>query len=225
MRHACFFVALALVLVGLACFATTARAEILQAPIGGKPIPLGESVVACSTTAGAWKVEAGSRAVRPPTAESATGLAVELPVALSQAECAHASLTIRLVATAPWPTLDGASFVLSVDDGRLEGHRRGLHGVLVTWPTDNGRASDSCRNLDVGGGVETCTWGVPKTLSADPSASALRWLPAGAQVEPAQVFDAQGRLAAPESFAITPSRVEVTDLLPADAIDVSSGTG
>jgi hypothetical protein len=226
MRHACFFASFALVLLGLACFASTARAEILQAPIGGKPVPLGESVVACAASAGAWKVEAGSRAVRPPTAESAIGVAVELPVALSQAECAHASLTIRLVATAPWPTLDAASFVLSVDDGRLEGHGRGLHGVLVTWPTDNGRASDSCRNLDVGGGVETCTWGVPKTLSADPSASALRWLPAGAQVEPTtQVFDAQGRLAAPESFAITPSRVEITDLVPADAIDVSSGTG
>jgi len=97
----------------------------------------------------------------------------------------------------------------------------------VTWPTDAERASDSCRNLDVGGGVETCTWGVPKTLSADPSQSALRWLPAGAQVaSSAQIFDAEGRLAAPESFAITPSRVEVTDLVPADAsIDVSSGTG
>jgi hypothetical protein len=227
MRHACFLVALAVVFAALACFAGVARAEILQAPIGGKPIPLGESVIACSMTAGAWKVEPGGRAVRPPSAESAVGVAVELPVALSQAECAHAALTIRLVATAAWPTIDASSFVLSLDEGRLEGHGRALHGVLVTWPTDDGRASDSCRNVDVGGGVETCRWGVPKTLSADPSASALRWLPAGAEVAASShVFDAEGRLAAPESFAITPSRVEITDLIPADAsIDVSSGTG
>ena len=47
------------------------------------------------------------------------------------------------------------------------------------------------------GGVETCTWGVPKTLSADPAQSSLRWEPAGAQVVPDAVFyDAEGRLAA-----------------------------
>src|SRR6202044_3531595 len=73
------------------------------------------------------------------------------------------------------------SFVLAPDEGRLGGHGRGLHGVLITWPIEAGRASDSCRNLEVGGGAETCTWGVPKTLSADPSASSLRGLPSGAR--------------------------------------------
>src|SRR5580700_2338475 len=227
MRYACFLATLLFALAVLACLASPARAEILEAPIGGKPVPLGESVIACATAAGAWKVEPGGRAVRPPVAESAIGVAVELPVALSQAECAHAALTIRLVSTAPWPALDASSFVMAVDEGRLEAHGRGMRGLLVTWPTDTGRASDSCRNIEVGGGVETCAWGVPKTLPADPSASALRWLPAGAQVaEGTHVFDAEGRLAAPESFTITPSRVEITDLVPADAsIDVSSGTG
>ena len=224
MRHALLCLCLA---ATLACLARVARADTLEAPVGGKPIPLGASLVACSAGAGGWKTEPGSHAVRPPTADTAIGVSVELPVALTAADCARAPLTVKLVATGPWPAFDSSSFVLYLDEGRLEGRGRGLRGVLVTWPTDTERASDTCRDLNTGGGAQTCAWGVPKKLSADPSASQLRWLPAGAQVAPdAALFDVDGRLTTPESFGSTPNRVEITDLLPADAsVDVSSGAG
>ncbi len=223
MRYAFLFPSAA----ALALLTRTATAQTLEAPVGGKPIPLGQSMVACTPGAGAWKTEPGGHAIRPPPNDSAVGVSVELPVALSLADCARAPLGMKLVATGPWPTFDASSFALSLDDGRLEGHGHGLHGVLVTWPTDTGRMSDTCRDLSVVGGGETCTWGVPKTLSADPSASPLRWLPAGAIVTPdAVLFDGDGRLAPPESFGITPARVEVMELLPSDAsVDVSSGAG
>jgi hypothetical protein len=209
------------------CFSRVARADTLEAPVGGKPIALGAALVACVSGAGGWRVESGGHAIRPPAGDAAIGVSVELPVALAPADCPRTTTTVRLVSTGPWPALDPSSFTLFLDEGRLEGRGRGLHGMLITWPTEAARASDSCRDLTGTGGPDACAWGVPKTLSADPSASALRWLPAGAQVAPdAAMFDAEGRLAAPETFGITPSRVELMDLLPSDAsVDVSSGTG
>ena len=211
----------------LSCFARVAGAETLEAPVGGKILPLPEGRVACAATAGTWRVEPGGRGLRPPVVDSAIGGVVELRVAPNAAECAKTTATVKLVATAPWPTFDASSVTLALDEGRLEAKGRGLHGALVTWPVDLTRASDACRDVKVDGAVETCTWGVPKTLSADPGASTLRWLPAGAQIASDAVFyDAEGRLAAPETFTITPSRVEVIELLPSDAsVDVSSGTG
>jgi hypothetical protein len=215
----------------MACLTRAAWADTLEAPVGGRPIPLGSlgtsPLVACAATAGGFRTEPGGRAVRPPSSEAAVGTSAELPVALSPADCAHATLAVKLVATGRWPTLDPTSFVLSLDEGRLEGHGRGLRGLLVTWPTEVGRASDTCREPNGVGGAEACAWGVPKKLSADPSASLLRWLPAGAQVaSDATLFDGDGRAAPAETFAITPSRIELTDLLPSDAsVDVSSGTG
>jgi hypothetical protein len=213
--------------VGLLCFSRLARAETFEAPVGGKAITLGEGRVACVTNAGGWRAEPGGHSVRPPTTDATVGAVVDLRVAPSLSDCPRATAAVKLVATAPWPILDPSSFVLAVDEGRLEARGRALHGVLVTWPVDTGRASEACRDLKTDAGVDTCTWGVPKTLSGDPSASALRWLPAGAQLGPdTTIYDAEGKPAAPEGFAITPGRIEVTDLLPSDAsLDVSSGVG
>ncbi len=211
----------------LLCLARTARAETIEAPVGGKPVPLGEARVACVANAGGWRTEPGGHAVKPPTAETAVGNIVELRVAPSFTDCPRATAAVRLVATAAWPTFDMSSATLALDEGRLEARGHGLHGVLVTWPTETGRASDTCRDLKAEGGVETCAWGVPKTLPADPSVSPLRWLPAGAQLGPdSALYDADGRITAPDGFAIIPSRVELLDLLPPDAsVDVSSGVG
>ena len=196
--------------------------------MGGKPISLGEARVACVANASGWRTEPGGHAVRPPTADTAVGNVVELRVAPAASDCPRATASVKLVATAAWPTFDPSSFTLALDEGRLEARGHGLHGVLVTWPVDTGRASDACRDLKAEGGVETCAWGVPKTLSADPTRAApLRWLPAGAQIGPdTALYDADGRITAPEGFAIAPGRVEVLDLLPPDAsVDVSSGVG
>jgi hypothetical protein len=211
----------------LLCLARTARAETIEAPVGGKPVPLGEARVACVANAGGWRAEPGGHAVRPPTVETAVGSVVELRVAPSLTDCPRATAAVRLVATAAWPTFDLSSITLALDEGRLEARGHGLHGVLLTWPVETGRASDSCRDLKVEGGTETCAWGVPKTLPADPSGSPLRWLPAGAQLgADTALYDADGRITAPDGFAIIPTRVELLELLPPDAsVDVSSGVG
>jgi hypothetical protein len=208
-------------------FARSARADTLEAPVGGKPFVLGGGRVACMPGTGAWRVDPSGRALRPPTSDTAIGAVVELKVAANFGECAKTPTIVRLVATAPWPTFDASSITLALDEGRLEAKGRGLRGALVTWPVEPSRASDTCRAVKNEGPVETCTWAVPKTSSADPATSTLRWQPAGSQIAPDAVFyDAEGRLAVPEMFTITPARVEVIDLLPSDAsIDVSSGTG
>jgi hypothetical protein len=224
MRHVRFFLCLAAALV---CLSRAARAETIEAPVGGKSIALGDARVACAAPVGGWKADAGSHTVRPPVADLAIGVVTDLRVSPSLADCARATTVVKLIATAAWPAFDGASFTLALDEGRLEGSGHGLHGVLVAWPTDTGQASDACRDLRAANGVETCAWGVPKTLSADLSTSSLRWLPAGAQSVPdAAIFDAEGRSAPPEAFLIAPTRIEVLDLLPSDAsVDVSSGIG
>jgi hypothetical protein len=217
------FAALAIFLL-----AGRARAETLEAPVGGRPVPLGEGRVACVQTAGGWVAEAGGRAMRPPAGSAAIGSVVELRVAPSPAACAQTPWTVTLVATGPWPSLDTASFVLTLDEGRLQGKGRGLAGSLVVWPVQgSGLAADRCNDPRIEGGVETCTWAVPKSLSADPASGLLQWRPAGSLPDPdAVVFDAEGRKAPPIDLVIVPGRVEIRSVLPADAsIDVSSGVG
>jgi hypothetical protein len=212
-------------------FARGARAEILQAPIGGLPIPLGDGRVACTRAApGGWVLDASGRTARPPTTPAAVGTVVELRVARSLAVCAQEGVTVRLAATAAWPVIDASAFILALDEGRLRGRGRHLAGVTVSWPSDQGLGIDVCRDEKTeggGGGAEQCAWNVAKTISALPSASALRWWPAGAQATiDAVLFSADGKRAAPESFSIVPARVELMDLLPAGAsADVSAGVG
>jgi hypothetical protein len=224
MRGVRLFLCLAAALV---CLARTARAETIEAPVGGKAIALGDARVACAMTLGGWRTEIGGHTVRPPVSDAAIGNVIELHVAPSVAECARVPAVVKLIATAAWPAFDPSSFTLALDEGRLEGKGHGLHGVLITWPTDTGVGTDVCRDLRASNGVETCTWGVPKTLPADTSATTLHWLPGGAQNLPDMaLFDAEGRRAPAETLKITPSRVEVLDLLPSDSsVDVSSGVG
>ena len=208
-------------------FARMAGAETLQAPIGGRAIPLGTTRVACGIMPGGWGTEALGHAVRPPLAASAIGQAVELKVASTPEGCAKSTDSVKLVATARWPRLDRGTFSLSIDEGRLEGRGHELRNTVVTFPSEQGLAFDSCREPRTDGGVEVCTWRVPKTVSADPAAQALRWLPAGADISVDTVtFGADGKRADPATFVVAPSRVQVSQLVPPDAaVDVSSGTG
>jgi len=214
------------IVASLVTLVGSARAETLQAPVGGRPISIGEGRIACSAPVGGWVAEDAGRVLRPPSADSAVGTVVEVRVAPIGA-CAQKSTVLQLVATGAWPRLDMASFTLAVDEGRLEGKGHGLRGVTVTWPTEGGeRAADTC-GAPKAAPTETCTWGVPKTLPADPSASSLQWLPRGAHaVSDAVIFDSEGKKAPPQAFAILPGRVEILSILPADAsVDVSSGVG
>ncbi len=211
-----------LLLVGVG---RNAFADVLQAPIGGKAITLGEGRVACGPLHGGWQLEAGGRAVRPPTVTSAIGSATDIKIATAAENCEKADQVVTLVATGTWPTFDKASITLSADEGRLEARGRRLRGAQVAWVSDGGFVADACSAPKIDSTGERCTWAVPKTLATAAGADVLRWLPAGAlAVHDAIFFGADGEREPLETFSISPSRIEIAQIIPSDvSADVSSG--
>jgi hypothetical protein len=206
-------------------FAPAARAEVLQAPIGGKRIAL-EGRVACSPAAAPFVVEAGGRALRPPAERTAIGVPVELSVAPTPADCAEHAETITLIATDRWPAFELASIVLSPDDGRIDARGRSLDGVSIVWKAGDEQGSDTCRAPKADGDLDRCAWGFGENGSTSTDAE-LSWLPAGARAAPDAVFyDANGRRMAPEAFKLDPARVVLRRIVPSDAaVDLSTGHG
>lgn len=219
----CVATALATLLT-LLTFTKVARAEAIAAPVGGKPVPL-DGAVACGAAPDGWSVEPGARSVRPPTTASSVGAVGELKVAKTPADCATSSTLIKLVTVGELPTIDRTSFVLRPDEGRLEGRGRGLRGMVVTFPSANGRGGNACHDPKRDGASEVCTWAVPTTT--DGITSSLRWLPAGALATPdATLFGADGRSIPPSVLTLSPARIELGQILPNNpSVDVSSGVG
>jgi hypothetical protein len=205
-----------------------ARAETLQAPVGGKAVALGEGRVACAATSGDWSIEAGGTAVRPPAADDAAGKSVDLKVAANAGACgaAAASSTVTLVATGKWPAIDPTATSLFVDDARVELHGHGLRGVEVHWEHDGRSGEDRCVQPQAEAGGEKCAVSVGRGLPADPTLADLVWLPAGARFgADVTTFDANGRRVGPDETVIHPARVVVSALVPADvSIDLAGGT-
>lgn len=223
--------------LALLLVARVAAAETFHAPVGGRGFALGENRVACASPPG-WTVEAQGRVLRPPTTKDAIGQVRELTVAASASECTTAPAKIRVVATGKIPAIDRNSVTRLVDEGRLEADGNLLDKSVVSWPTPTGLEADTCTvsppRAPDGRAVpartpprEHCIWSIPKTLPVDPTASQLRIWPAGSHVSAdAEIFDEDGRRLAPSSQAITPTSVQVTNLLPPDAsMDVSRGVG
>jgi hypothetical protein len=204
-----------------------ARADVLQAPVGGRPIPLGDAGVSCSTGTGGWVAEIGGRTVRPPTDSDSVGRAVELRVAPTVSACTSRAQHVTLVATDRWPSFDLPSLVLYADEGRLDGTGRNLLGVTLSMEINGEVVSDTCRNAATSGRVERCTWAIGRNAPADPAQITFRWQPAGASNEPNVVtFDAGGRRALPDVFMLAPARVIIARLLPTDAkVDLATGQG
>src|SRR4051812_251744 len=71
-----------------------ARAETLQAPVGGKSISLGDARVACGAPGGGWTLEGNGHALRPPTAETAIGHSTDLKIAADAGGCASSKATL-----------------------------------------------------------------------------------------------------------------------------------
>ncbi len=211
----------------LALLASGARAETLQAPIGGRPISLGDARVACDASVGGWSAEAGGHMLRPPSDADAIGEAVVLKIAPDASACADTTSTLTLVATARWPAFDLASLVFSPDDGRLDAKGHRLQGVSVVWSSDGDHGSDMCRDPTTEGGSQRCTWAVARGASADPKVTSFSWLPRGARGGPDVVnYDSEGIPAKPGSFTLVPARVTLTRLVPAEAaVDLATGQG
>ncbi|HEX8795531.1 MAG TPA: hypothetical protein VF765_31495 [Polyangiaceae bacterium] len=204
----------------------TARAETLQAPVGGKAIALGEGRVACPGSSGDWVVEAGGTAVRPPATDDAVGKSMDLKVAPNAGACGSGAATVTLVATGKWPAIDPTATSLFVDDARVEVHGHGLRGVEVHWEHDGRSGEDRCVQPQAEGGGEKCAISVGRGLPADPTLADLRWLPAGARFgADVTTFDASGRRVGPDETLLHPARVVVSALVPADvSIDLAGGT-
>jgi hypothetical protein len=213
--------------VATVLFASTAsRAETWQAPFGGKALFLGEGRLACPGTAGNWAIEQDGHAVRPPAADDAVGRAVELKVAANGGSCATPATTLTLVTTGRWPAVDGGASTLFVDDARVELRGHGLRGAIVRWQNGPREGEDRCVTPLTDPSGEKCSVAVGRGLPADPTASDLRWMPAGARAGADVVtFDASGRRVGADDTLIHPGRVVVTALVPAEvAIDLAGGT-
>ncbi|MDB4991628.1 MAG: hypothetical protein JWN04_6806 [Myxococcaceae bacterium] len=204
-----------------------ARAELLQAPFGGRPVPIGNGRVACEADTGGWSIELHGKQVRPPKEESAVGTAVELKVAPSAAGCAASETRVTLVATDSFPVIDLSTLVFSPDEGRLDAEGARLEGVSVSWKSGEATGFDTCRDVYTQQGVEHCSWGVAKNESADTKVTTFAWYPRGSRSEPDSTwYDVSGRRVPPESFVLVPARVALTRLIPADAaVDLATGQG
>ncbi len=220
---------LLLTLLGLLVCAS-ARAEVLEvleAPLGGRPIALGEGRVSCGGDTGGWDIDAHGQRAKPPTDDARVGEILELKVAPSQAACTESETYLHLITIDRLPALDLASVLFSPDEGRLDVEGTRLKGAVVAWKSGVNSGFDTCRDPFTDKGVEKCTWGVAKNQSADLGVTTFQWYPRGARVEANAVFfDAQAKRLAPETFALVPARVVLTRLVPADAsVDLATGQG
>jgi hypothetical protein len=204
-----------------------AAAEIIQAPVGGKSIGLGDARVACPSAAGRWTIEPGGHAVRPPSNDEAIGRAVDLKVAATPGECSTSKNTVTLLATGRWPDLDFSTVVFTPDEARMEARGRHLKGIGIAWQTPTGIAVDVCQDPKLEPNTELCSWAVGQGLSASPGAGVLSWIPAGGRAgADVRTFDQEGKSVPPVTFTLTPARIVLDSLLPADsAIDLSTGRG
>ncbi|MDB4972786.1 MAG: hypothetical protein JWN48_1127 [Myxococcaceae bacterium] len=218
---------LALTAVTLQVSAQVARAELLQAPYGGRPVPIGGSRVACEADVGGWNVDLHGKTVRPPKDVAAVGTVVELKVAANAAACEESEAQVTLVTTDVFPVIDLSTVVFSPDEGRLEVEGARLEGVSLSWKSGDSSGFDSCRDAYAVQGVEHCSWGVAKNASADSAITTFAWYPRGARAESDSAwYDVSGRRVPPEFFALLPSRVVLTRLIPSDAaVDLATGQG
>jgi hypothetical protein len=213
----CAFVLTLLVCAG-------ASAQILQAPVGGAPVPVGTGLVACGA-GGGWLLEAGGSQLRPPSAETAVGARTVVRVAQSWAGCSQTQRQLTLIVTGRWPVLEPASVSLFVDEARVEARGKGLKGAQIRWLGAGRSGLDACPEPKTEGAQQSCAWVVGRDLSADPAADSLRLLPSFAVVaDGARLFDAQGQLLPSEGAPLPAARVVIGRLLVSDsAIDLSMG--
>jgi hypothetical protein len=143
--------------VTCAAVCPVAHAQVSQAPIGGKAIPLGDAVVACAPVDGRV-VEGGGHALQPPTTGEAVGRAFDVRVAPILEACSSSSASVTVLATEPWPVFDPAASVFAPDDNRLDLKGRNLGGVSVAWRSGSASGVDVCRDAKAEAGSERCAF-------------------------------------------------------------------
>jgi len=216
-----------LLVCAISLVSASAKAELIQVPVGTRPVPLGEGRVACETDVGDWHIDLHGRTARPPTDEAAVGKAVELKVAPNAAACPDSDAHVTLLTVDRYPVIDLATVVFSPDEGRVDAEGARLSGVAIAWKSGERSGFDTCRDPYTQQGVEHCSWGVAKEASADLMTTTFQWVPRGGRADPNSVwFDATGRRVQADSFALLPARVVLTRLIPTDAaVDLATGQG
>jgi hypothetical protein len=219
----------AVLLAALALFVTahTARADTLHLPIGGRSVVLSTDRILCPVPAAPFTAELGSRLVRPPTSEDAVGVRVEVDLAPSLGQCEGETTHLTLVAVGPPPQVDGNAVVFAPDEGRVEVAGKLLSGSVLAWESGEARGSDTCGEPRQENGIDTCTFAVPRGLSADPGETHFRVLPRGSVATPdAAYVDSMGRKVSLDAFNLLPARIVLSRLVMTDgAVDLSTGQG
>lgn len=217
------FVAFALS-VFIATLARAAGAETLQAPVGGKPIPLPDGVNVCGALDHGWTLSADKRSVKPPATDAEIGQATEVAVAVDPG-CTAPNRKLTLVATGPWPTIDAQSILISPDDGRVEARGTKLRGTIVRASNGAQTTEGVCDSPTADGAAERCVWNLGGATGPG-TATAFSWAPAGARsTGQEELFDADGKQAGPERFRLIPARVALTALIaPEVSLDALAGT-
>lgn len=150
--------------------AAWAQATVVQAPLGGQPLPL-PGRVACGAATEGWTVSEDSRSVRPPSSRGGrVGQPGTLQVAPTASECTSPPETLTLVATGAFPEADPASVLLAADEGRIELRGRGLAGAQVFWPgaaRDGRLEHETCLDTGASELAQTCVLPVRRGVPAD----------------------------------------------------------
>jgi len=113
------------------------------------------------------------------------------------------------------PSIDPASVILYLDEGRLELEGDGLRNLRVRWNGPAAASSDVCLTPKPSGKRERCVFSLPHNLPLD---AALAWAPPAAPA-PAP---------APDTFQpLRPARVVIDRVFPAatTALDLTGGRG
>ncbi len=205
---------------------SVANAATLQAPAGGAPIPLPAGRVACSDAKDGWTLDAVANTVTPP-ANAEAGAQSSLPLATSSAECASSKETLRLIATAPLPTIDPSSVVLALNAGRLEIAGTGLAGLRVSWKTQSRLESNTCVDVSGEGPKQRCTIPLTREQPSEVTSVRFSWVPAGGRFgKDVRTYDSQGSLLGPGELELTPGRIVLGRVMQRErSVDVSSGVG
>jgi hypothetical protein len=204
-------------------FSAPARAEVIQAPVGGRPVPLSGSVI-CGDVEG-WTVADDGRSAQP-RADAKIGRGVEARLAPDIDGCVKPTGSMTFVATAPWPEIDPATVTLAADEGWVEIKGERLQGLQLFWQAGGSSGDDLCLEPSMVGKTQRCQLAVGRGLPANGTVT-LSWLPAGGRRGPDVVtFDAAGRRVAPKGLELRPARTLISNLLPPKGVvDITSGVG
>ncbi len=201
-----------------------ARSETIQAPEGGRPVPLGKNRILCGELPKGWTATADLRSVRPPETANESNRAIEIRVAAASENCARTPSALTLLATSPWPAIDAASVNFYPDEGRLDFKGLRLNQSQIVWQAGHRSGRETCLEPTSVGKIQQCTIPLERKLPAN---TVLRWLPANATDGPdVTTFDRLGQRVDLSTLTLRPARVVIGQVFTAsESVDVSQGFG